>query len=650
MPLLQASLGTDWEDYEYKIRLLMDNLQQSSSSSSAPTIADLLINQTLEGPSGDLGQIFLKQAHLLAQGNQNVSLKIENVRSPGDVFDGGLIPKHLQVNPANLYELSSKVLSCAESAKAHAYNSNQHGYENKEVLGFKRESGKGILKPSGKSKMDDNSTKPQNTRSNKKTPGTKNAKSQRYLTAKTKQQVELGETFPLVIQVAGVKPSLEPGSSDTPFPPIAGKITISVHGSGVEFLDGSMHILDVPVSGDSSPLLFQLKATNSGRHRLEIMAWNSSAHVAGLTLYIEVDTIATDLPIEKSEVNMRPPEKGEYTLEIIYERELNRYRFQLRGDTLGTLKPTYSQSLTGPNQTQYHNLLSSLNANARNLNGLNPADQYYWLRGLGTFMAQYLMPLEMHDALWELRDQINRMNILCDGDAMPWELLYITSPKGGDGYFLAEVAGVARWRYGPSAPYKLKIVHPVLVHPKGSPTHTANEINKLKVIFPKAQIVEDISELLKLLEKGNFGLLHFASHNNLTTDDASASNIPFGNSKFDLVFMGNIGHNKYKDASPLVFMNACTSAGRAPLFTEMSSWADRYLYSGAGSFVGSLWEIRDQSAPEFAYAFYEKLFGGSTLGEAMSAGRSAISANNPGDPTRLAYTLYGNPLAKIENA
>jgi hypothetical protein len=36
------------------------------------------------------------------------------------------------------------------------------------------------------------------------------------------------------------------------------------------------------------------------------------------------------------------------------------------------------------------------------------------------------------------------------------------------------------------------------------------------------------------------------------------------------------------------------------------------------------------------------------LGEAMQAGRATIRKNNAGDPTALAYTLYGNALATLQ--
>jgi CHAT domain-containing protein len=77
-------------------------------------------------------------------------------------------------------------------------------------------------------------------------------------------------------------------------------------------------------------------------------------------------------------------------------------------------------------------------------------------------------------------------------------------------------------------------------------------------------------------------------------------------------------------------------------YTWLAGWAKSFLTAGAGAFIGSLWEVRDSSAGHFAEEFYRSLLGGVPLGYAMKQARTAIQ-NEPGDPTWLAYTLYGNP-------
>ena len=54
----------------------------------------------------------------------------------------------------------------------------------------------------------------------------------------------------------------------------------------------------------------------------------------------------------------------------------------------------------------------------------------------------------------------------------------------------------------------------------------------------------------------------------------------------------------------------------------------------------------DSSASTYAQEFYRAAFAGDTLGEAPGKARDAIR-EEPGDPTWLAYTLYGDPGATV---
>jgi CHAT domain-containing protein len=67
--------------------------------------------------------------------------------------------------------------------------------------------------------------------------------------------------------------------------------------------------------------------------------------------------------------------------------------------------------------------------------------------------------------------------------------------------------------------------------------------------------------------------------------------------------------------------------------------------AGAGAFIGTLWAVRSASARTFAEAFYDEFVTrGSPLGAASQRARTVI-AEDMGDPTWLAYTVYGNPAA-----
>jgi CHAT domain-containing protein len=98
--------------------------------------------------------------------------------------------------------------------------------------------------------------------------------------------------------------------------------------------------------------------------------------------------------------------------------------------------------------------------------------------------------------------------------------------------------------------------------------------------------------------------------------------------------------------APIVFMNACRSAGLTPTYNGLDGWASKFLEAGAGAFIGSLWAVSDDAAREFAEEFYEQLKNGATLGQSVTAARNTAAARSD-DPTWLAYTAYGDPRARV---
>ena len=101
-----------------------------------------------------------------------------------------------------------------------------------------------------------------------------------------------------------------------------------------------------------------------------------------------------------------------------------------------------------------------------------------------------------------------------------------------------------------------------------------------------------------------------------------------------------------------IFLNAC-EAGQANLtITGLGGWAEAFLRRDASVFIGSLWSINDALAAQFARAFYDCLLGlngqeAQPVGVAFQAARQAIKAQDPDNPTWLAYVLYGDPNGRV---
>ena len=157
-----------------------------------------------------------------------------------------------------------------------------------------------------------------------------------------------------------------------------------------------------------------------------------------------------------------------------------------------------------------------------------------------------------------------------------------------------------------------------------------------------------LTQLLELIRGGNIGLLHFACHN--AFDPAGGSAISLDRRQFTPTHMNNsaaIGRVLARSA-PTVFINACRSAGLSPSYHQLQSMAGpgSSPRPGAGAFIGTLWAVRDSTARDFASELYSGLRAGNPLGKAVMKARLA-AANEPGDPTWLAYAAYGDPRARL---
>lgn len=154
-------------------------------------------------------------------------------------------------------------------------------------------------------------------------------------------------------------------------------------------------------------------------------------------------------------------------------------------------------------------------------------------------------------------------------------------------------------------------------------------------------------ELSDILEGGDRkGLLHFACHNAFSPAEGGSRITMEDGPFFPEMLLGTVKRRTLEVDRPLVFINACHSASRAPSCTSMMGWAEQFMKAGAGAFIGTQWPVRSASAQVSAEAFYAAMVDGETLGDAAYKAREAIVAD--ADPTWLAYTTYGDPGATAD--
>jgi CHAT domain-containing protein/Tfp pilus assembly protein PilF len=103
-------------------------------------------------------------------------------------------------------------------------------------------------------------------------------------------------------------------------------------------------------------------------------------------------------------------------------------------------------------------------------------------------------------------------------------------------------------------------------------------------------------------------------------------------------------------AADLVVLSACrTGAGRSSSAEGLESLAQAFLYAGARSVVGTLWEIQDEAAADAVERFYEALAEGEPVGAALRhAQRSALGREPYATAARWApFLVIGDPSARV---
>jgi lipopolysaccharide export system ATP-binding protein len=397
--------------------------------------------------------------------------------------------------------------------------------------------------------------------------------------------------------------------------------------------------------------LFELEARLTGVHIVEVTAYEGGAFLGNLRLQVTVDVQTQTGPTRQSTTPMvqRLREPGEVTLRIDYDDRENVYRYLLIDGTLGGPYLARGDRLKRTPQQAVEDLVCQMNKLARGKMPFGMAETRTYLKNKGIELWREFIPEEMQRRFWQLHSRITRMIILSQDDPVPWELLYPFA-RDGDAGFLVEQFPVARWV--PEAPTSgdLSVGHAHFVVPDAGLPRASAEVEELRALMKERGVtgtepIQELQQLLGLFSKTPFQLLHFACHNSFHPDSPNSSEIIMGRQPFQPTFLQEHA-DRFRPSSPLIFMNACRTDGQAPSYTRLAGWARSFLAAGAGAFIGSLWEVRDKTAGPFAREFYRALLQEATLGDALKAARGAIR-DAPGDPTWLAYTLYGDPAARV---
>lgn len=307
---------------------------------------------------------------------------------------------------------------------------------------------------------------------------------------------------------------------------------------------------------------------------------------------------------------------------------------------------------------------ADLNTMARSpidaLDPLQAKDDMARTVAIGNAIYEQIFPEELKEEYWRLkalRDErkIQTLLVLSDEPWIPWEMVYPYRDDETETDFLAGSWHFSRWQAGLGLNPGLTVQTVQLVTPTLDLDFVKEEkeyFDQMPSVLPRIVVgapITDRARFLAQIGEGKVQLLHFATHANFEGGNADRSPIHLEMGEvIEPIDMSGPATAGIRRERPLVFLNACHGGRLEFTLTGLGGWAERMVKQvAATAFVGAYWEINDRLASLFARTFYDQLRGNATLAAAFHTARQTIREAAPANPTWLAYTLYGDPNARI---
>lgn len=282
---------------------------------------------------------------------------------------------------------------------------------------------------------------------------------------------------------------------------------------------------------------------------------------------------------------------------------------------------------------------------------------------IGEELWDEVVPAEFKSGLWPEVQRLCQAGIVrsllvtSDEPWIPWEMVKpytidLATEEGTPEPFWAETFQITRWLAGHGASARFGVEAARLVAPQLDLAWVDVEKKAFDDLathgVATAAPLRTRAEVAALLREGDANLVHVAAHGSFTIDAPGRSSLTLEDGSLTADDLSRSATEGFRRKRPLVFLNAC-SVGRLGLsLTGLGGWAEKMVNTArVGAFIGTLWEVNDRLAAEFASHFYARLFAGDSLGTAFHSARLQIRGLDPANPTWLAYTLYGDPNATV---
>jgi len=494
------------------------------------------------------------------------------------------------------------------------------------------------------------------------------------------QKVQPAEEYPLRIQLCIEAPEESRQTSGDSsvgvlFTRKTELIEVVIMAPGFEEVTGHLsRLITVYPNQDSQPAIFLLKAGPAlGDREISINFYHQDRPIGRITLDVAIgDDIARragDSPTHFAwgRLPTAPLPPVDLELRIVKESSENKLHFLLHSaakDIKYHWKPMGSVSLTADDPAQFleHRFqrLSQLAGTSHREAGAGLGE----METLGEELFEQLFPVQLQNEYWTTIKKLHQAGklrsllITSDEPWIPWELIKpyryddLTEEEESDD-FLCQTFEVCRWLAGRGPVGEIQVEETRIVVPSLDLPYVEKERDYFvqlaqKGIVHSGEPLQNVQEVTAFAQHGQAQVVHIATHGEFDPAHPNRSSIHLQDGALtpDLFRGSNVqGWRKQK---PILFLNTCHGGRMNFDLCGLGGWAQKMVGEiGIGAFIGAQWEIHDRLASAFAIQFYEGLQAGQTLGQAFHGARQHIRVLEPENPTWLAYTLYGDPNARV---
>ena len=475
----------------------------------------------------------------------------------------------------------------------------------------------------------------------------------RYLDAYLASSIGVGEDATLRVGLTP-KPSGRGALEVTVSPQTRLRIELSLSGARAEFVSGTSERLYVPVQGEATPVYFHLRAEEPGQLVARVTCWHGQLALGVTYLESQVLDMASAAPepenifsqkVFVSQTAARPLDTQiafgqtppDITLNILDEPSGYRFVVYTAQADLAPSSEVSSEAWTVHFARTGQEIMEAIwrqvrEGSAGRLDRLGYAlYEEMFPPGFKEWYRQQIHPIASQRRL--------TLALICSEALKPWEIArpFWTEPDGTEvrADFLCRQFVMSRWLPDTLSPPDAVPVNRITIVVR--PTKSTAEYDEKRYLLRlqeqlrglEVDVAYDSFQVTERLAQGDASVLHFLTPPRELYEENAQQ-------------LAGFLHTR-----PLVFVNAHTHGAERLQLTGLGDWAQRFILAGCSAFVGPLWEVDDGLAFEFAVAFYEALWAGLPLAEALDRARERVRAIAPSDPAWLAYTLYGHPFAKV---